>query len=59
MRDEPNGRSETVPARPQVDGFERAGKDGDLAFHDGDPLEYPTHCVGTVIEGQVVFEGSR
>lgn len=36
-----------------------AGKDGDLALYDGDPFEYTTHCVGTVIEGVLVFEGSR
>jgi imidazolonepropionase-like amidohydrolase len=30
------------------------GKDGDLALYDGDPFEYTTHCVGTVIEGEVV-----
>ena len=30
------------------------GKDGDLALYDGDPFEYTTHCVGTVIEGRVV-----
>ncbi len=35
------------------------GKDGDLALYDGDPFEYTTHCVGTVIEGAVVFEGRR
>ncbi len=35
------------------------GKDADLALYDGDPFEYTTHCVGTVIEGEVVFEGSR
>lgn len=35
------------------------GKDGDLALYDGDPLEYVTHCVATVIEGVVVFEGRR
>jgi imidazolonepropionase-like amidohydrolase len=35
------------------------GKDGDLALYDGDPFEYTTHCVGTVIEGVVVFDGSR
>lgn len=35
------------------------GKDGDLALYDGDPFEYTTHCVATVIEGAVVFEGSR
>ena len=30
------------------------GKDGDVAMYDGDPFEYTTHCVGTVIEGTVV-----
>jgi imidazolonepropionase-like amidohydrolase len=35
------------------------GKDGDIALYDGDPFEYVTHCVGTVIEGVLVFEGSR
>lgn len=30
------------------------GKDGDLALYDGDPFEYTSHCVGTVIEGEVV-----
>jgi imidazolonepropionase-like amidohydrolase len=34
-----------------------AGKDGDLALYDGDPFEYTTHCVGVVIEGDVVHEG--
>lgn len=33
------------------------GKDGDLALYDGDPFEYTTRCVGTVIEGEVVSEG--
>lgn len=27
------------------------GKDGDLALFDGDPFEWTTHCLGTVIEG--------
>ncbi len=35
------------------------GKDGDLALYDGDPFEYTSHCVATVIEGEVVFEGRR
>ncbi len=30
------------------------GKDGDVALYDGDPFEYTTHCIGTVIEGRVV-----
>ena len=36
-----------------------AGKDGDLALYDGDPFEYTTHCVGTVIEGVVVHDEPR
>lgn len=35
------------------------GKDGDLALYDGDPFEYTTHCVGAVIEGEVVSEEVR
>lgn len=35
------------------------GKDGDLALYDGDPFEYTTHCVGTVIDGQVVSDTKR
>ena len=35
------------------------GKDGDLALYDGDPFEYTTHCVGVVIEGEVVSEEAR
>jgi len=35
------------------------GKDGDLALFDGDPLETTTHCVGTVIDGEVVSEERR
>jgi len=33
------------------------GKDGDLALYDGDPFEYTTHCVGTIIDGHVMHEG--
>jgi imidazolonepropionase-like amidohydrolase len=35
------------------------GKDGDLALYDGDPFEYTTHCVGTVIGGQLVSDKPR
>lgn len=35
------------------------GKDGDLALYDGDPFEYTSHCVGVVIEGVIVSEGTR
>jgi imidazolonepropionase-like amidohydrolase len=33
------------------------GKDGDVALYDGDPFEYTSHCVGTVINGQVFADG--
>ena len=35
------------------------GKDGDVALYDGDPFEYTTHCVGVVIDGEVVSEEVR
>ncbi len=35
------------------------GKDGDVALFDGDPFEYTSHCVGTVIEGEVVSDEVR
>lgn len=42
----------------RVGSLER-GKDGDLALFDGDPLEYTSHVVGVVINGQVVSERER
>jgi imidazolonepropionase-like amidohydrolase len=35
------------------------GKDGDVALYDGDPFEYTTHCVGVVIQGEVVSQEPR
>ncbi len=35
------------------------GKDGDVALYDGDPFEYTTHCIGTIIEGVVVSDQTR
>lgn len=35
------------------------GKDADLALFDGDPFEYTTHCVATIINGQVASRGPR
>lgn len=32
------------------------GKDGDLALYDGDPFEYTTHCIGTIIDGVVLHD---
>lgn len=35
------------------------GKHGDLALFDGDPFEYTSHVVGTIIEGRRVSEAVR
>jgi imidazolonepropionase-like amidohydrolase len=35
------------------------GKDADLALFDGDPFEYTSHCVGTIVNGRIVFQGTR
>ncbi|MCZ6699681.1 MAG: amidohydrolase family protein [Planctomycetota bacterium] len=35
------------------------GKDADLALYDGDPFEYTSHCVGVIINGEVVEEEAR
>lgn len=35
------------------------GKDADVAIYDGDPFEYTTHCIGVVVNGQVVSEVKR
>lgn len=32
-------------------------KDGDVALYDGDPFEYTSHCLATVINGKVVSSG--
>jgi imidazolonepropionase-like amidohydrolase len=32
------------------------GKDADIALFDGDPFEYTSHCVGTIIDGRFVSE---
>ena len=36
-----------------------AGKDGDVAVFDGDPLEYTTHVVDVIIDGHVVSETAQ
>lgn len=35
------------------------GKDADIALYDGDPLEWTTHCVGTIINGVLVNKVTR
>ena len=35
------------------------GKDADLALYNGDPFEYTSHCIGTVINGQLFADGAR
>ncbi len=32
------------------------GKDADIAMYDGDPFEYTSHCIGTIINGQIVSD---
>jgi imidazolonepropionase-like amidohydrolase len=36
-----------------------AGKDADLAMYDGDPFEYTSHCVGTIVNGVIASQGAR
>lgn len=47
------GAAELLGIDDRVGSLE-VGKHADLALYDGDPFEYTTHCVGTVIEGRVV-----
>jgi imidazolonepropionase-like amidohydrolase len=35
------------------------GKDGDLALYDGDPFEYTSHAVGTIVDGVQVSKLKR
>jgi len=35
------------------------GRDGDVALFDGDPFEYTTHCIGTVVNGELVSREAR
>jgi imidazolonepropionase-like amidohydrolase len=35
------------------------GKDGDLALYDGDPFEYTTHCIGTIVNGRIASDTVR
>lgn len=35
------------------------GKDADIAMYDGDPFEFTSHCIGTIINGRVVSEVVR
>lgn len=37
-------------------GSVEVGKDGDLALYDGDPFEYTSHCIGTIIDGVVMHD---
>ncbi len=52
------GAAELLGIDDRVGSLE-VGKDGDLALYDGDPFEYVTHCVGVVIEGEVVSDEVR
>jgi imidazolonepropionase-like amidohydrolase len=35
------------------------GKDADIALFNGDPFEFTTHCVGTIINGKIASETKR
>jgi imidazolonepropionase-like amidohydrolase len=35
------------------------GKDADLALYDGDPCEYTSHCIGTIVGGIVFADGAH
>jgi len=35
------------------------GKDADIALFNGDPFEFTTHCVGTIINGKIASEAKR
>lgn len=35
------------------------GKDADVALYDGDPFEWTSHCIGTIINGSVVSKGKH
>lgn len=52
------GAAEILGIEARVGSIE-VGKDGDLALYDGDPFEYTTHCIATVIEGELVGQGER
>lgn len=59
---EPALASVTIDAAKLLNIADRAGslekgKDGDVALYDGDPFEYTSHCVGTVINGEVFADG--
>lgn len=36
-----------------------AGKDADIAMFDGDPFEYTTHCIETLVNGKQTSSGIR
>ncbi len=36
-----------------------AGKDADIAMFDGDPFEYTTHCIETLVNGKQTSSGVR
>jgi imidazolonepropionase-like amidohydrolase len=35
------------------------GKDADIAMYDGDPFEFTSHCIGTIINGEIVSAVKR
>lgn len=37
----------------------QVGKDADIALFDGDPFEYTTHCIGTIVSGALAHSAAR
>jgi imidazolonepropionase-like amidohydrolase len=35
------------------------GKDADIALYNGDPFEFTTHCIGTIINGKMASDTKR
>lgn len=52
------GAAELLGIANRVGSIE-VGKDGDFALYDGDPFEYTSHCVGTIIDGKLVSVKER
>ena len=50
--------SRTIDQRGIEDrvGSLEVGKDGDLALYDGDPFEYTSHAIGTIVDGVQVSD---
>ena len=52
------GAAEILGIDDRVGSLSR-GKDGDVALFDGDPFEYTTHVIGTIVDGRLVSSTRR